>query len=119
MKSDNQTTGRGIKHPNHRMHRNSLEAYRTYARELAHLKHKERILQFLGTFPEATFSRLKLQEVLKVRESSLCSALNRLKKEGLVRVENKIDTERETGLPVEHYGHKKEEAHLLSLFGAI
>jgi len=119
MKSDNQTTGRGIKHPNHRMHRNSLEAYRSDAMQDVHLKRKEAILEFLSKNPERKFSRRELCEIFKKQHHEFTHPLKTLKDKDLVLVECKVDPGGKSPIPVEHYGHKKEEAHLLSLFGAI
>jgi hypothetical protein len=115
MKSDNQTTGRGIKHPNHRMHRNSLEAY---AMQCVHLKRKEAILEFLSKNPERLFSRRELCEIFKKQHHEFTHPLKTLKDKDLVLVECKVDPGGKSPIPVEHYGHKKEKAQQMGLFGA-
>ena len=119
MKSNNQTPGRGIMHPNHRMHRNSLEAYRCDAMQCVHLKCKESILEFLSKNPERKFSRRELCEIFKKQHHELTAPLKTLKSKDLVLVECKVDPGGKSKIHVEHYGHKKEETQQVGLFGAI
>ncbi len=116
--SRQKTIGRGIFHPEHRMNRNSLNAYRNEAVKLTHLKHRERILAFLEKFSEESFSRLKLAHILFIRESSLCSVLKALKASNLVEVEVKLDAESDSPYEVEHYQHpkKRKESQQATLF---
>lgn len=113
MKSDSQTPGRGIKHPKHRMHRNSLEAL-----QYVHLNRKEAILEFLSKNPERLFSRRELCEIFKKQHHEFTHPLKTLKDKGLVLVECKVDPRGKSPIPVEHYGHKKEEAQQRDLFSA-
>lgn len=117
-KSGRKTIGRGIFHPEHRMNRNSLNAYRSEATKLAHLGHRERVLALLEQFPSESFSRLKLAGVLIIRESSLCRVLKALKDANLIAVEVKRDSESDSVFEVEHYQHpeKRKEIAQLPLF---
>lgn len=110
--------GRGIFHPEHRMNRNSLNAYRSEATKLAHLRHRERVLAFLAKFSEESFSRLKLTNILLIRETSLCPVLKALKDANLIAVEVKRDSESDSEFEVEHYQHpeKRKESHQATLF---
>jgi len=116
-KSRQTKQGRRIFHPEHRMNRTSLEAYRKAATKAAHLSIRGQVLALLSNFPEESFSRLKLVRITGIRESTLCSVLNSLKNCNLINVEVKVDAETESPNNVEHYLHKKrKESQQATLF---